>query len=168
MKRTFLTISAVMALSALLPATVQAAELLFTWSSNGNILETFELNTNSGELDSVPGYVYYPITNDSIAGNDGAYFGGAAQNGLSGSGSSCGPRVCFALNYDYFAPAPYSGSGTFIAFTPGESFGPGSQNGFVLSISAVPEAATWVLMIAGFGGLGAALRTRHRMATTAV
>jgi len=36
-----------------------------------------------------------------------------------------------------------------------------------LSISAVPEPATWAMMLAGFGGLGAAMRAARRGRTSA-
>ncbi|WP_375420977.1 PEPxxWA-CTERM sorting domain-containing protein [uncultured Sphingomonas sp.] len=35
-------------------------------------------------------------------------------------------------------------------------------------VAAVPEAATWTMMILGFGGIGAALRRRHRKPTSRV
>jgi hypothetical protein len=66
-------------------------------------------------------------------------------------------------------------SGTFVAGASGPydlafttTAGGGSGGIFLdnVSISAVPEPATWALMLAGFGGLGAALRRRRQ--TTAL
>ena len=39
---------------------------------------------------------------------------------------------------------------------------------FQLTPSAVPEPATWVMMLLGFGGLGAAMRSRRRVVTAPV
>ncbi len=41
-----------------------------------------------------------------------------------------------------------------------------SGDGFIgHGVGSVPEASTWALMLVGFGGLGAALRSRRRLAT---
>ena len=37
--------------------------------------------------------------------------------------------------------------------------------GFDVGVQAVPEPATWAIMLMGFGGLGAAMRSRRRAAT---
>jgi hypothetical protein len=39
--------------------------------------------------------------------------------------------------------------------------------GFDVGVAAVPEPATWAMMLVGFGGLGAAMRTRRRRASVA-
>jgi len=44
----------------------------------------------------------------------------------------------------------------------GDNFG-----GVSLRISAAPEPGTWALMLMGFGGAGAALRSRRRTAHAA-
>lgn len=72
---------------------------------------------------------------------------------------------------DPFAQFTYSytalGTGTLQAFI--RARGPGSDNeGVVIDnvqLSAVPEPATWLMMIAGFGFIGAAMR-RKRSAPT--
>jgi hypothetical protein len=38
-----------------------------------------------------------------------------------------------------------------------------SSGTFAAGLSAVPEPATWALMLMGMGGLGAALRSRRTM-----
>jgi hypothetical protein len=59
---------------------------------------------------------------------------------------------------------------TFTALTSGQSIGidvanigggQGDFDNFSLSAAAIPEPAAWLLMLAGFGGLGAALRRRQ-------
>jgi hypothetical protein len=48
-----------------------------------------------------------------------------------------------------------------------ESFGANLNGTFNATMGAVPEPATWGLMIMGFGGMGVMLRNRRRMATAA-
>lgn len=45
--------------------------------------------------------------------------------------------------------------------------GPASYTG-TLNIAAIPEPATWAMMIMGFGGMGAVLRRRNRAAVSSV
>ena len=48
----------------------------------------------------------------------------------------------------------------------GESFTPGTWSvAAAPPINGVPEPATWAMMLVGFGGLGAVMRARRRMAT---
>lgn len=56
------------------------------------------------------------------------------------------------------------GPGPFAAFNPGQPeflpFAPGSPPGS--GIAAVPEPATWAMLILGFFGVGVAVRRRRR------
>jgi hypothetical protein len=53
--------------------------------------------------------------------------------------------------------------------TSGEGGRPSYGNELTaVSLIAVPEPAAWALMLVGFGGLGAAMRSRRRMALAAV
>lgn len=65
----------------------------------------------------------------------------------------------------------FSGSGVFTALGNGDTFTSvtfaSSQNSFEvdnLAISAVPEPASWAMMLAGFGMLGMGLRRRAKQA----
>jgi hypothetical protein len=156
-----LTGAVALAAASILPSASQATELLFTWSNAGTTLETFDLDTTAGLPDLVTGYLFYPITNDSIAGNDGVYFGDASRGGAVGSGPSPLDEVMTATNIDDFSPAIYSGTGTFIDFTPGETFGPGLARGDVLTVSALPEPAPWSMLLLGVGVLGMVQRVRR-------
>ena len=44
---------------------------------------------------------------------------------------------------------------------PPTAFAPDGRDDYALQLSYVPEPAAWVLMLAGFGGLGASLRRRR-------
>ena len=52
-------------------------------------------------------------------------------------------------------------SSTTLSFASatGTAFGPALDN---VSVAAVPEPASWALMLVGFGGLGAVLRRQRR------
>lgn len=60
--------------------------------------------------------------------------------------------------------AYYATSGVFVGEVPHYGGGTGSNTFQILSGTAVPEPAGWVLMALGFGGLGAGLRARRRTA----
>ena len=47
---------------------------------------------------------------------------------------------------------------------PGDPDGPGGPNGEAPLTSVVPEPATWMMLILGFGVLGSVLRAQRRKA----
>jgi hypothetical protein len=123
----------------------------------------------SYDLTSSKSYVYN-ITHDSLAG-----FGGSAGDFLV-------IRSALLDNYDMVS-ALAAVTGTWVATSHGVQTMGGHQLSFstVSNIqfsahlaagsltppapaSAAPEPTTWALMLTGFGGLGAALRTRRRRA----
>lgn len=62
----------------------------------------------------------------------------------------------------------YSDTGTFSTSTANRSGGTtGTTNTVPIDVtpSPAPEPATWAMMLAGFGGMGAVLRTRRRRVT---
>lgn len=56
----------------------------------------------------------------------------------------------------------------FGSFTPTELLFTGSDGAELVSLSAVPEPATWAMLIAGFGLSGAQLRRRRRLHQAAI
>jgi hypothetical protein len=61
-------------------------------------------------------------------------------------------------------------SGTVLndsANDPGGFPGTLGSNNISLSVTAVPEPATWAVMLVGFGGLGVAMRSRRKQAAAA-
>jgi hypothetical protein len=91
----------------------------------------------------------------SFGGPGGATFTGADLGAVSGAnnGDQTGPETDGRFVFDFSAPVT---SATFTS----------TSNAFevasVASIAAVPEPASWALMLMGFGTAGAALRSSRR------
>jgi choice-of-anchor C domain-containing protein len=127
-------------------------------NANGSIAQTF---------DTVAGQAY--LVNFFLAGNpDGgpaakleitSADGGQQQNSVfTVTGSDSRANMGWtAFSYNFLA----TGSSTTLAFASatGTAFGPALDN---VSVAAVPEPASWALMLVGFGGLGAVLRRQRR------
>jgi hypothetical protein len=64
-------------------------------------------------------------------------------------------------------PGPYSISAQYTIITGSGAQGNGAANSVVNVLNAVPEPATWALMIMGFGGVGSLARARRRQAAVA-
>lgn len=79
------------------------------------------------------------------------YEGGIGATPISADRASIGPDGRFRMELDY----AHGGSNTYARV----SFGPSVD-------SAVPEPATWAMMIAGFGIAGAAMRRGRRSTAT--
>ena len=133
-------------------------------NANGSIAQTF---------DTVAGQAYQ--VNFFLAGNpDGgpaakleitSADGGQQQDSLfTVTGSDSRTNMGWtAFSYKFSA----TGSSTTLAFASatGTPFGPALDN---VSVStAVPEPASWALMLVGFGGLGAVMRRQRRTAAVA-
>ena len=113
-------------------------------------------------------------------------FGGDATGGTSGFTTGLFGRIqggklvwdnggVFTLNYGsggsgiltvQLTDALFN-KGIFWGTTPGEKHGGYVDATFTLTQSAVPEPATWAMMITGFGLVGAAMRRRQRAVVTA-
>jgi hypothetical protein len=99
------------------------------------------------------------VGSDASQSNEG--FGGTGTNGLDFLGSDVGSFDEFSQNVATVTGQTYdlnfllAGNGA-----PSEVFA-------TASAVTVPEPATWTLALVGFGGLGAALRSRRRAALAA-
>ena len=128
--------------------------------ANGSIAPTF---------DTVAGQSY--LVNFFLAGNpDGGPAAKVAISSADGlqqqnniftvTGSDSRTNMGWAPYTYQFTAATTSTTLSFASAT-GTAFGPALDN---VSVVAVPEPASWALMMLGFGGLGAALRRRRHAA----
>ena len=143
----------------------QAGELLF--SITGVDTASFTLDSaptpdgffapTAPYFDNVPGALdgslfVFPVVTFYGPANDGGVTG-ATQPGADGT-----------VYFDTFGPTIFSGSATAPNFAPGV-FGLDNIAGVptdALTISAVPEPATWAMMLAGFGALVFMMRMRRK------
>lgn len=156
-KSSILAATAAIALFSAVSA--QAAILKLTWTQNNAVFDTFKINTATAVDNSVGGYLYVPVF-DSTNGYNGMYVGSGDTNGDTGLGFQNGnlPNVNPWLINDYFSPAFWSGTGYNLNFAAGQTY-----TGFLgtqISVAAVPEPASWAMLIAGFGLTGAVMRRR--------
>ncbi len=126
-------------------------------NANGSVSQTF---------DTLAGQTY--LVNFWLAGNpDGGPAAKLAITSADGAqqqsniftvtGSDSRTNMNWAAYTYQFTAATNSTTLSFASAT-NTAYGPALDN---VSVSAIPEPASWALMIAGFGGLGAALRQRR-------
>lgn len=147
-------------------------------NGSGNAYITFDL----GAVYTLSSLEFYNTSNGGLADRgtgDFAIYGSNAESGgtlitpsliLSGtltpetSGNPVAQSFLATGTYRYltFSPLTVAAGGTACCGT--NTFGLNELRVFGSTISAVPEPATWTLMIAGIGMVGAALR-RRRTAT---
>ena len=131
---------------------------------SGAVGETAFLNTSMSDLgDDYATYFHivgsYSGTNvtGTIMHDDGAsVFDYTGANASTPGPCTAGETV--QVNEAFALP---DGSHTFsVDYVEGN----GAPSVLELSVSSVPEPATWALMMVGFGGLGAVLRSRRKQA----
>lgn len=123
----------------------------FTYDDVSNSITAFNVITNTGVL---PAFTYTSATAASyngggvgpnnfilLANNGGRYFNFSFASSLS---SGLAQSISTTNSYDC------NNCGTFRRVTAGS----------ILTTAAVPEPATWAMMLLGFGGIGMALRRR--------
>jgi hypothetical protein len=119
------------------------------------------------------------LMSDTFSNNPGwtQSYGGPGSPGGTGSD----PSLTGVLGYNYYGPdhtyhlsfvIPVSGPSTVVNFIGATNQGWndegfGVDNVVVSGVSAVPEPASWAMMIAGFGLIGWAARRRMRAASAA-
>jgi len=109
------------------------------------------------------------IDNYSIGGAFGSqviFPGDLVTSYISTSGSTTGVNQPFETYSISFTAAQAGSVQVGIGSTEASNVGPLLDN-VSLSIGAVPEPASWAMMLVGFGGLGATLRTSRRKAVSA-
>jgi PEP-CTERM motif len=163
MNRIFaVTVFAAFLAGSLMVAPAALAKLLhatLTVESAG-LLDTFTIESDGGiQLPGNPDAIFFSIANDA-AGFTAVTFRDLNVGAFGAFGTGTSPADFSPQFADTFLPAIYDG-------TPAASFNltPGTDNGFVFAsvlTLAVPEPATWTLMIAGAAAIGALQVARRR------
>ncbi len=144
-----------------------AAPLLFTFSDMNN--SSFQLDSNPVSTPSSIFSFTTPVTNGKQNGASFDFGSVRFFSSISGGGvfSQFGAP-------GGFGPQLFLGTAAMPIFSPGTfSFTDlfGKPNGNTLTISAVavagavPEQTTWAMMLAGFGGIGFAMRRQFKVRT---
>ena len=150
---------------ALAPVPASAATYLFTLSSG--LSGSWKLPASP-----VPDFVdanSFRITNVTGVFADVPFTGTLHFFEAVEGGGVCGVLLDDCNLFDLYGPQLFTGT----IFAPTFQLGsyPMTTRGLeplgTLTISVVPEAATWAMMIAGFGLVGAGLRRRRRALATA-
>ncbi|WP_164523601.1 PEPxxWA-CTERM sorting domain-containing protein [Sphingomonas sp. S-NIH.Pt15_0812] len=159
------------ALTILAAAPASAALLNFKITNGADLIDSFDLNSDTGIQNSIANYVFFDISN-SLKGNNAAYFGSsAAEYGAFNFGIGTKRKGEDSVEYwfdDAFTAAkPLYIGGLRLNITDADLATPGgyvvpTEGGNVVTISAVPEPATWALMLLGFGMVAGAARYRRR------
>jgi len=167
-----LSLLAAFAAAALVPASADAALLTFTISGDYQASFTIDSAPTPDEYLGGTGLVLWDVDVDAADGGglaDIAFFDASLGGGLS------------IIDYEDFSPflvadgpqlysgtvqAPVFGTGTF-QLTEYQGAGRYTLTIADASPAAVPEPASWAVMLAGFGATGAAIRRRRRAVTQA-
>ena len=153
-------------------APANAATLLFTLT--GSRTATFQLDSNPTPTVAIPSAPPFFIGNQIQFANVPGTFGGVVGSAPSigfGTGSVAAFQITgTSLNFTQFvgrtiftgtANAPVFSVGTFAL----SSFGSGNSTLTITQVAAIPEPATWMMMLLGFGLIGASLRYGRRTTT---
>lgn len=156
------------ALTILAAAPASAKLLNFKITNSGGLIDSFNLNSDAGLPNSFDNYVFFAIT-DSTKGYTGAFFGNAHTGFNYGAGFKRDGFNSAYPNFSDWLPAdkPLYTSGLTLNITDADLATPGgyvlpTKSGNTITISAVPEPATWALMLLGFGMVAGAARYRRR------
>ena len=142
--------------------------LTFTFSADGNSAVASFNNSGAGATFSdvysftLPaGFASTSLTSAAVNGTTDTAFTSVLLNSLVLTTNSSGAIDEKSL---LNVPVPAGPNTLTVNGTSGGLYSYGGNISFAKV--AVPEPASWALMIAGFGGLGAALRSKRRLADT--
>lgn len=151
-----------------------AQAVVYNFAISGDYFATFQIDTSQAPEEFVSGSYAtfwdvagpFPGATSQIA--DVRFFSTAVDGGLSITDIH-GPRTLFVTD----GPQLYFGTeanpnfltGTF-ALTQYQGSGTYTLTISDAAMAAVPESATWVMMLAGFGMIGVATRRRSTVKTT--
>lgn len=172
MKRTIALLSATAAcLVAAAPA--NAATLLFTLTGSKNA--TFQLDSNPIPTTAIPSAPPFFLGNQISFANVPGTFGGVTSPAPSigfGTGLAAAFQISgTALGFTQFTgPAIFTGTANAPVFSVGtfqlNSLVSGASTLTITQVAAaVPEPETWLMMLLGFGLIGASMRYGRRTTT---
>jgi hypothetical protein len=152
----------------------QASEVMFSFTETGDQLAETFLIDQSPAMDpySTASTANSPQVNVTVYAPVG---GGKYQTQMTSESFAMFANGVFADGYfdDLQFRQWFTGAVDAPTFIPGTyksnvNFGGNPSQGIVtMTITAVPEPATWLMMMVGLGGLGATLRQRRRTAASA-
>ncbi len=159
------SLAAIVTAAAFATGAAQASTLKFSYSESGGIDFSFEQSSNPTPIFSFPGALTQVPVSD-WTGNIGPYssivWWSATDSGMF--------ETVDGLYSVVGRQQVYSGPESAPAFAPGVFAGTDATNGLsgTLTVTAVPEASTWAMMLVGFAGLGfAGTRTSRKAASVA-
>jgi hypothetical protein len=156
------SLAAIAIAATLATGAAQASTLHFNYSENGGIDFSFKQSSNPTPISYGPGFATEAPVSD-WTGNIGPYSSIAWFNSKAN-----GMFDTIDGSYIVFGPQVYSGPESAPVFAPGVFAGADQTNGLsgTLTVTSVPEASTWAMMLLGFAGLGfAGYRTSRKAAS---
>ena len=171
MRKHFLLIctAALSSVFASVPASAQA----LVFNLTGSRTATFTLDDSIPDRFNTSALIGNQIFFDAVAGT----FGGAPGTANISFGTNL--ISPFQIQSANFAPAQFGGPTLFSGAPGNPTFNLGTFNLFsiangnstltisrAVTVAAVPEPATWAMMLLGFGGIGVAMRRRRHATLT--
>ena len=153
-------------------APANAATLLFTLT--GSRMATFQLDSNPTPNVAIPSTPPFFLGNQiqftNVPGTFGGVVGSAPSIGF-GTGLAAAFQITgTSLGFTQFTgPAIFTGTANAPVFSVGtfalSSIRSGNSTLTITQVAAIPEPATWMMMLLGFGLIGASLRYGRRTTT---